>query len=198
MRGIATIDRQRASDTIAVWVTSSLEGMCRHVNAVVIDAGSDPDALEKVRSLSRCCGVLVTEGTVLDGLPIEGTPLNEADIADLVAETETHQETITTAVTDYKRRTRSTSLKSPTFPVSPKTADYVPAEDTASARAFAAANFLAKAWTAWLETDEERRRRTTRSKTGQTPWIMPEHMNSAQVATFPESFAARIHEQSLV
>jgi hypothetical protein len=199
MRGIATIDRQPGSDTIAVWVTSASEGIeVRHVNAVVIDAAADPDAPAKVRSLTRCSGVLVTKGTVLDGLPIEGAPLTESDIANLVAETETHQEAIAMAVTEFKRRTRSASLTAPTFPIGPNASDYVPEDDTASGRALAAANFLAKAWSAWLQTDEQRRRRTSRPKTGETPWIMPEHMNSAQVATFPEAFAARVHEQSMV
>ena len=124
--------------------------------------------------------------------------LIESDIADVVAEIESAQQAIAMAVADYKNRTRSASLKSPTFPISPSRADYVPKENTASGRAFAAAYFLAKAWTAWLKTDEERRRRTLRPKTGKTPWIMPEHMNSAQIATFPESFAARVCEQSQV
>jgi hypothetical protein len=198
MRGIATIDRQSGSDTIAVWVTSASEGTKgQHVNAVVIDTATS-DATEKVRSLTRCCAVLVTEGTTLDGLPVEGKPLTSADIEDLVAETETHQDAIVEAVADYKRRTRAASVKFPTFPASPHAADYLPAEDTASGRAFAMANFLAKAWTAWLMTDEERRRRTARPKTGETPWIMPESMNSAHVAVFPDSLVARVFEQPLV
>ncbi|WP_129985265.1 hypothetical protein [Nocardioides iriomotensis] len=179
-------------------MTSASEGQPRHVNAVVIDTATDTDAVENVRSLTRCCSVLVTKGTDLDGLPIQGAPLDESDIAGLVTETETQQEVIAAAVAEHKRRTRSSSLKAPSFPTTPNPADHVPVEDTASGRAFAAANYLAAAWTAWLQTDEERRRRTTRPQTGETPWIMPEHMNSPQLARFPESFAARVHEQPLV
>lgn len=199
MRGIATLDRQPGSDTIAVWVTSASEGtQGRHFNAVVIDAANDPEAKKKVRSLTRCCAVLVTDGSVLDGLPIEGAPLTDADIADLVGETETHQDAILEAIADYKLRTRSVSIVPPTFPASPHAADYAPAEDTANGRAFATANFLVKAWTAWLMTDEERRRRTTRPKSGETPWIMPDSMNSPHISVFPESFAARVFQQPLV
>lgn len=87
MRGIATIDRQPGSDTIALWVTSSSEGMRgRHVNAVVIDSNTDPDASEKLRSLTRSSLVLLTDGSTLDGLPVEGGVLTTADIDDLVAQ----------------------------------------------------------------------------------------------------------------
>ena len=144
--------RNRVSDCedgLPIWVTSASEGQPRHVNAVVIDTATDPDAVEKVRSLTRCCSVLVTKGTDLDGLPIQGAPLDESDIAGLVTATETHQEVIAAAVAEHKRRTPSSSLKAPTFPTTPNPADHVPVEDTASGRAFAAANYLAAAWTAW-------------------------------------------------
>jgi hypothetical protein len=42
VRGIATIDRQPVSNSIAVWVTSASDGMQgRHVN-VVVDAATRP------------------------------------------------------------------------------------------------------------------------------------------------------------
>ncbi len=102
------------------------------------------------------------------------------------------------AVADYKRRTRSKTLTEPMFPPSPRAADFQPAEDTASQRAFTTANYLGKVWSRWLKTDEERRRRTARPKRGETPWIMPDDLNAPEVAEFPSAFAAPIHEQPLV
>jgi hypothetical protein len=169
-----------------------------HTNAVVLNAANDPGALEKVRSLTRCCAVLLTDGSVPDGLPVEGEPLTSADIDAMVAATEEHQQAILEAVADYKRRTRSKTLIGPTFPTSPQASDFQPAQDTASQRAFMTANYLGKVWSRWLVTDEERRRRTARPKTGETPWIMPEGLNDPEVAVFPAAFAARVHEQPVV
>jgi hypothetical protein len=199
VRGIATIDRQPGSDIIAVWLTSAVEPFrAGHVNAVLINAASDPEAIKKVRSLTRCCGVLVTDGSSIDALPLVGEPLTIGDIEDLVTETESHQEATLAAIAEYKRRTRSASLKDPVFPVSPKAADHTPLDDVPSQRALAAADFLAKAWSVWLRTDDERRRRTARPKTGETPWIMPAELNSPDVAELPAAFAAKINEQALV
>jgi hypothetical protein len=198
MRGITVIDRQAGAAQIAVWVTSRNGAQASNTNAVVIDADGDPDAIEKVRSLTRCCAVLATDGTTLHGLPIEGKPLSVADVAVLLDEIEAQQGRILQAITDYKRRTRSKTLIEPTFPARPAREDFTPSEDTASQRAFTTANFVGRAWSTWLRTDEERRRRTEQPKTGKTPWIMPEDMNSAAVPDFPEQFATRLHEQPLV
>ncbi|QIK74710.1 hypothetical protein [Nocardioides piscis] len=140
----------------------------------------------------------MTEGSRLDGLPVDGTPLTVSDIEDLVVATQAQQDAILLAIKDFKRSSRSASVKQPTFLASPKAADFVTDEEAASRRAFATANFLARAWTAWLKTDEERRRRTARPRTGETPWIMPPSMNSPQVGLFPEAFVPRVHEQGLV
>ena len=86
----------------------------------------------------------------------------------------------------------------PVFPTSPTPDDFRPEADTPSARALATANFLSRAWTRWLQTDEERRRRTAHPRTGETPWIMPEAMNTPALEPFPAEFAGRLHEQALV
>ncbi|MDP3970024.1 MAG: hypothetical protein Q8Q02_17300 [Nocardioides sp.] len=199
MRGIVTIDRQPDSDQIAVWVTSRADpSKTTHVNAVVIDAADDPDAVRKVRSLTRASVVLVTDGTDLPDLPIEGDPLTVADIEDLVAETDRTQAAILDAIADYKRRTRSKNLVEPVFPMPPTPADFRPEANTPPARALATANYAGRAWTRWLQTDEERRRRTTHPRTGETPWMMPDAMNSPALEPFPAEFAGRLHEQALV
>ncbi|HEX8510221.1 MAG TPA: hypothetical protein VF635_12105, partial [Propionibacteriaceae bacterium] len=190
-----TIDRQLGSDTIVVWVTNRSSGEVKHTNAVEVDA---VEAVKALRSLTRCCAVLVTEGSVLDGLPVEGDPLTTADIDAMVAATEEHQRAILTAVGDYKARSGSKALVSPNFPPSVQATDFQPADDTAVERAFTTANYMSRAWRRWLTTDEERHRRTARPKTGETPWIMPEALNAPEVAVFPAAFAARFHEQPLI
>jgi len=125
-------------------------------------------------------------------------PLRARHVNAVVIDAAAHQAAISAAIAEYRRRTRSYSLKDPVFPVSPKAVDHLPAGDAPSGRALAAANFLAAAWTAWLKTDEERRRRTARPKTGETPWMMPEDLNSAEVAGLPPAFAGVVHEQAVV
>jgi hypothetical protein len=198
MRGIAVIDKLPGAAQIAVWVTSRDGVLARSTNAVVIDAVGDPEAEEKVRSLTRCCAVLATEGTTLEGLPIVGEPLSIADVAVLLDQVEAQQARILEAITDYKRRTRSKALIEPRFPARPKREDFTPSEDTATQRAFTTANFVGMAWSTWLKTDDERRRRTQQPKTGKTPWIMPAELNSHVVPDFPDQFAAQLHEQELV
>ncbi|GAB4002721.1 hypothetical protein GCM10028772_04380 [Nocardioides ultimimeridianus] len=193
MRGVATIDRQPGGHQIAVWVTSSLaQPSASHVNAVVMEAEA-ADTHEKVRSLTRSCVVLATDGSTLDGLPVEGAVLHTSDLDHLLDETAVQQNRIVDAIRSYRG-----SLVVPTFPDRPEPRDFQPTEDTASARAFAAASYLRAAWHAWLKTEDERVRRTIQPRTGKTPWIMPEDMNSPVVATFPEAFAARLTEQALV
>lgn len=198
MRGIAVIDRQSGAAQIAVWITSRDGTHAKNVNAVVLDAGADPNAAHKFRSLTRGYAVLATEGTTVDGLPIDGEPLSVADVDELLDEVEVQQARILDAITDYKRRTHSEALVEPTFPPRPAYGSFTPRDDTASQRALATANYVGRAWATWLKTDEERRRRTEQPKTGKTPWIMPEDMNSATVPDFPEQFAARLHKQPLV
>ncbi len=199
MRGFVTIDRQPGSDHIAFWVTSRTEATkATHVNAVVIDMANDPRAQEKVRSLTRSAAVLVTDGSDIEGLPVEGPPLTVADVEFLVTEMKRTQEAITDAIIDYKRRTRSKNLVEPVFPPSPTPDDFRPEADTPQARALATANFLSRAWSRWLQTDEERRRRTAHPRTGKTPWIMPEAMNSPGPEPFPDAFADRLHAQAPV
>jgi hypothetical protein len=199
MRGFVTIDNQPRSDTAAVWVTTQVgPHRAGHTNAVCVDKLSDPDASRKLRSLTRDYAVLLTEGSTLDALPIDGKPLSVADIEALVTETEDHQERITAAVGEYaSTTTRSKSLASPTFLPSPVPRDFAPQEDTVTARALQAANYVARAWTLWLATEEQRWRRTVQPRTNKTPWIMPDALNAPAVAAFPPEFAARVHAQPL-
>lgn len=198
MQGIATIDRQPDSDTIVIWLTKRTESLrADHTNAVTIDAASDPSAMEKVRSLTHGCAVLITEGSVLDGLPVEGELLTVADIEALVAATAAHQRLILEAVRAHKRRARSATLKDPIFPVLPTATDFHTSDGNPSQRTLATANYAAKAWSAWLRTDEERRRRTARPTSGETPWMMPDELNSPEIAPIPETLATRFREQTV-
>lgn len=199
MLGFAVIDNQPGDDNIAVWVVGQVTPQrAGNVNAVTIDRHRDPEAAEKVRSLTRTRAVVLTAGSTLESLPVDGEALAVDDIEDLVCETEEFQGRITEAVQTYARKTRSKTIAPPVFEPSPKRADFVPGPDTATQRAFQTANFLNRAWTAWLHTDEQRRRRTVRPKTNETPWMMPDDMGSPTLATLPPGFAARATAQRQV
>jgi hypothetical protein len=199
MQGFAVIDNRPESDSVAVWVTShTAPQQASNSNAVTIDRHGDPDALRKVRSLTRSHAVLLTDGSTLDTLPVEGEPLTVADVEALVVETAEQQTLILEAVAAYARRTRNRSLVPPVFPMPPDPRDFNPAWDDATQRAFQTANYLAHAWTAWLATDEQRRRRSIQPRTDKTPWMMPEDMSSPQIAKFPPRFTALVQPQALV
>lgn len=148
MRGVAVVDHQPNAGQVAVWITARDGDQATNVNAVVIDVNSDPEAMTKVLSLVHRCVVLGTEGTTLDGLPIEGDALGVADVSALLDEVEAQQSRILDAIADHKQRTRSRSLVEPTFPARPAVDDFVPAEDTASQRALATANYFGRSWSA--------------------------------------------------
>ena len=75
MRSVAIVDH-RDGTTIAVWITTRVSSLSvSNVNAVVVNTVSDPDAIEKVRLLTRDRAVLLTEGSSADGLPVEGRTL---------------------------------------------------------------------------------------------------------------------------
>ncbi|RJS45327.1 hypothetical protein [Nocardioides cavernaquae] len=196
MRSIVTIDRQSADESVAIWVTSRGGSHAVHANAVVIES-DDPMLVEKVRSLTRCAVVLVTAGTTLDGFPVDGMPLSEEHLHGFIAEIEEHRSRISSVVADYKRKSRSRTLTEPEFPaISP--VDGADSHLTASERAFALANEVMRLWSAWLETDEERRKRTVQPRTGLTPWVMPIDMNNAKIPDFPDRFLAAMTVQSVV
>lgn len=193
MDGIATIDRQGVSDTVVVWLTKLIEPLrADHTNAVSIDFTSDEKASEKVHSLTRGCAVLATPGSDLDGLPLD----TSEDIEALVAATKEHQAAILDAIGAYKKRTRSMNLKEPEFPKTPVAQDFTAIDDSPSQRTLSLANFAARAWTVWLKTDEERRRRTVHPSTGKSPWVMPEGLDSLRVEVLPNVLADRVHVQA--
>jgi hypothetical protein len=199
MQGFAIIDNQPGDDNVAVWVVGQIAPQqAGNVNAVTIDRHGDREASEKLRSLTRNRAVLLTAGSSSKSLPVVGEVLGANDIEDLIRETENCQYRITEAVQTYVRRTRSKSIVPPVFEPSPKQADFVPVDETATQRAFQTANFLNRAWSGWLRTDEQRRRRTVRPKTNETPWMMPEDMNSPTLVSLPPAFAARVSLQPQV
>lgn len=196
MRGIVTIDRQPDSTRWTVWVSSSFAGRVQHVNAVVIEADSDPDAVEKVRSLTRRSAVLVTEGTSLEGLPIVGAPLTVKDIDALLDEVDEWQVAILAAVAEYRRR-KGSKLVDPEFPLRPQALDGE-SPGTSWGRAFDLANYAVRAWSAWAATEAERVVRTVQPRTGVTPWIMPAELNAPSAASLPPRFLGAVIEQDMV
>lgn len=198
MLGFAVVDHRSGSDTAAVWLTNRVTTSgADHGNAVKIDLGSDVDALRKIHALTRDRLVVLTEGSTADGLPITAATLSVGDVGLLVAETVEHQRRIVDAIDAYAKRTRNKNLVRPAFrePLSP--GSFEPSEDTATQRAFQTANYVARAWSEWLTTDDERRRRAENPRTKKSPWIMPTEMGSPVVADFPAAFIERVAPQPL-
>lgn len=204
MRSVAIVDNRDGS-TIAVWITTRVSSLSvSNVNAVVVNTATDPGAIEKVRLLTRDRAVFLTEGSSADGLPVEGRPLTITDIATLIAETEALQQRILDAIAAFavrpdpktgQRPAKPRKIVSREIPVSPRQWDFKAKEDVPAMRALAAANYLARAWSLWLETDDERRKRSLDVKG--RPWMMPPDLANPLIAELPCEFAARFHLQPL-
>ena len=185
--GFAIVDRQSNAGTTAVWLTSREGARVSHTNAVLI-AHDDDRHDAKVRALTADRVVVLTDGTRPPVQFVHAFDVREFD--GLIEETLTHQQRISQAITDYKMRTRNKNLVTPNFPAEPKlsTAKY----DEPASRALAVADYVAAVWMAWLASDEQRLRRTTDPRTGNTPWIMPEELGDPALAAFPPEFAGRV------
>ena len=154
MRSVAVVDN-RDGTTIAVWIIASVSALLvSNVNAVVVDTATDPRAIEKVRLLTCGRSVLLTRGSTSAGLPVDCEPRVIEDVGRLVARTEAMQQEILLAVADRRRK-----LAPPEFALVPHESDYRPAQDTPVGRALATANYLGRAWSVFLQTDDERRKR---------------------------------------
>ena len=205
VHSIAIIDN-RDCTTVAVWISSRVTPLeVLNVNAVVVDIASDPDALEKVRLLTRGRAVMLTEGSTLDGLPVEGEPLTVDNVAGLVSETEAHQQRILAAVHAYAVRPdpktgrapkNPRKIVPPTFPSSPSADDYQHDQATPVSRTLATANYVGRAWSAWLLTDDERCKRAVNAPGA--PWMMSHDLSDPHVADLPPGFAGRLRTQPLV
>ena len=188
MLGFAVVDAQPKSDEVAVWLTSLVDPQrANHTNAVVLQR-DDPRFDDKVRALAGDRAVLLTAGTVLDGLALDVAALDADSILGLVKETAEHRVRILDAVATYGRKQKTKPVP-PLFYGDADLAEVPLTEESAAARALQTATLLARAWTGWLETEEQRRRRTARPQDGATPWMMPEELNSPTVAVLPEQFA---------
>lgn len=197
MRGFAVVENE-ADGIVVVWQTSQVEPQrAAHTNAVRIDRREDPEADRKVRSLTQGRIVLLTHGSDRAGLPVEAPPLEADDIALMVRETEDRRAQILEAVRDYGRRSRANVIQ-PIFAASPKPEDFIRDPKTPVEHTLQTANYLAAAWSAWLVTEEERRRRTVQPRTGKTPWMMPEDLNDSGIATLPPHFADRTSAEATV
>lgn len=192
MLGFAVIDWQNGEGATAVWLTTRVTPeRAGHTNAVrVFD--DDPAWEVKLRSLVADRAVLLTFGSTPPLALVAPIPADE--VAALAAETESYQRRIVDAVEMYVARSRSKALVRPDFPVKVSPPEIHELAD-APQRALATANYLASVWNAWLATDEQRRRRTVDPREGTTPWIMPDDMNSPDLAEFPPEFTGRVRPQ---
>ncbi|WP_156464703.1 hypothetical protein [Aeromicrobium sp. Root495] len=141
MLGFATVDNQTESSVVAIWLTSQTSPTAAtHTNAVRVELREDPDAFEKVHALTRDRILLLTDGSAIDGLPLEGYALKIDDLEHLAAATESLRLEVGVSVRPAREMNR-------------------PAEDTPTLRALESANYLAGLWSDWLEADNARRKR---------------------------------------
>jgi hypothetical protein len=190
--GFAVIDRQVGHGVTAVWLTTRITSdRVGHTNAVCV-ADDDPDGSTKLRSLIADRAVILTAGSE-HPLPLM-TPIQVDTIGSLVTETTEYQRRIVEAVDAYVAKSRSKNLVRPDFPPAPVVPELRELPDAAQ-RALATANYVARAWSAWLATDEQRRRRTVDPRKGTSPWIMPDDMNSPDVAEFSSAFAEHVRPE---
>jgi hypothetical protein len=167
-----------------------------HTNAVVLDR-IHSDTRTKIHALVADRSVVLTDGSVKKGTDLKASPLAIEAVDEMVEETLTLQKRIEDAVEDYASTTSNRSLVQPAFPPVPNRQDFQPTTDTASQRALQTADYLARAWTFWLDTDEQRRRRSIQPRTNKSPWIMPEDMSSPDVAMFPPNFSINVRVQPI-
>src|SRR4051794_3416541 len=106
MPGFAVIDNQLGDAFVALWLVGhTAPQQAGNVNTVTIDRYGDPKASEKLRSLTRSQAVVLSAGSTLESLPVDGEVLTFGDIEDLIRKTEDYQHRITEAVQAYARRT---------------------------------------------------------------------------------------------
>lgn len=198
MLGFAVVDHRAESGIAAVWLTSRLAAnTADHTNAVTIELETDEDALKKVHALTRDRLVVMTQGSTSKGLPITSNTLTLEDVGSLASETLDHQARIIEAIDAYAKKTKNSNLARPAFNKPISLDLFVPSEDTATQRAFQTANYVARAWTDWLATDDERRKRSENPRTKKAPWIMPDGMNSKVIEELPAAFIERFVPQPL-
>jgi hypothetical protein len=191
MRGFTVIDNRSDDDQIAVWVVSRVSPTAAgNSNAVSMVRSHDAAVQRAVRSLTRNQAILVTEGSTLDGLPVDSKALTVADVRDLIDETSAIREQILSLV-QYLRR------KPPIFVSIPDAERFHPTEHTAQQRAPQAANLLGRVWTAWLDTDLRRRAYSADPRAADFGRLSG-GLSSLDPMLFPPSFGSRIHAEPLV
>lgn len=168
MLGFATVD-SREKDVLVVWLTSQVEPTrAEHTNAVSIKQ-DDPGCWEKFDALTGNRTVVLTRGSVAPPSLAHAVPTDL--IEGFAEETHLRQDGIRRAVRDWR-----TQLVEPTLPVLPSSDDYELEAEAPVRRTLETANYLARVWSAWLETEAQRVRKSVDPRTGKPPWIMPEEL----------------------
>ncbi len=191
---------------VAIWIVGRVTPVdAASVNAVVVDVDEDPNADDKLRSLTQGRVTVLTNGSTAGPLPMVGRMLVLSDLASLAVATSVQQERILEAVRAFAARPDAKTgrlpktprkIVVPEFNAIPIAADFPPRADTPPCRALAAANYLAALWSLWLQTEDERRRRA--STANGDPWMMPDGLADRQIAELPSEFAEALTILDLV
>lgn len=186
MLGFATVDVV-PDETYTVWLTSRTEATrASHTNAVVFRF-DDPEPWERRLPAQMVAdrAILLTERTD-PGLARVERYLTADDIAVMAAAADDLQAVVSKAFDDYRSRPGKADLVEPTFPRVPEPVDQRPLVDRPPAeRTLVVANALARTWSAWLGTEQERVKRRY------VPWL-GEPQDQQVLREFPSNFADRI------
>jgi len=191
--GFAIVDRQPKAGATAVWLTGREGSRVSHTNAVVL-AHDDERYDYKVWALTCDRAVILTNGT--EPPKTFEHALDVAVFDGFADETAARQEQIVQIVTEYAERTKNTNLVIPEFPATRPTLR-TDDRDEPQYRALSVANYVKAVWSAWLDTDEQRSRRTAHPRTGKSPWIMPEPLGSPDLAEFAPEFGTLVQPEAL-
>lgn len=199
--GFAVVDNADPKE-VAIWLVSrTATSEVKNTNSVVVDA-RDPESQSIIRALTADRVVLLTTDSTPVGLPMDVAALTTDDLVSLMSEADAQYERVLAAVDEYairpdpktgRRPTKPHSIVRPEPPAHPREMAFQATENSAAARALRTANYLGSVWSAWLEVEQQRVRRT-RTASGDL-WMMPETLADPDVAELPEPFAARMEIQ---
>lgn len=196
--GFAVVDAHPDCEEIAVWLVSLIPG--NHVaktNAVLVEdrhGGGRRD--DQLRALTRDRIVVETPGSgplpeFIDQPSSWGLVLRFGQIV------QQHQDAIIRSVDDFARQAKNRKLARPDFSALPDLDSFVPGK-SAVLRALETAVVLEAVWRCWIESEDERVRRTVNPRTGKTPWMMPHELNDHLVNVLPGDLVSASRVQAVV
>lgn len=179
MLGFATVDFARDQNKVTVWLTSRITtSRAGHTNAVVFDTiGLD---WRRVKGMLADRYVFLTTRADESLQPLRDLKLAPCDASTLAGEVAETQRELFEVFERYRDQPGKQDLVEPQWSFVPPAADAGgPVCGPPNEVTLAAADFVRKTWTAWLETERERVKR---------PYMPPQ---GAPLRELPDAFIQR-------